>query len=261
MRIAFFFALAFGLTWLCWIPAALGETGAYSASGRLLLYAGSAGPLLATLICLAPASQRRARARWWRRLTCVGGLASPAGAMAVLAPVLAAQLALDSYAFTGGIALPAVGPSEAVKLLLPTLLFGALSEEPAWRGYALPAMLRGRDPLAPTLLLAAAWAAWQLPLFFVKGTLQAGIDPGSAAGLMFFVGLASQSLLMTAFYLATRSTWAAVLFHWLTSLTGELWQLPVAAEVHRALWQALFAGIALLVAPPFGLRRAARRSR
>ena len=53
--------------------------------------------------------------------------------------------------------------------------------------------MRGRDPLAPTLLLALAWGAWQLPLFFMKGTYQAGIEIGSAIGVLFFVTLAAQS--------------------------------------------------------------------
>lgn len=253
-RLALFFALAFTLTWACWVPAALGDAGANSNVGRLLLYAGGAGPLLATLLLLAPANQAAARAQWWRRLTQVGGLASPAGMLSVVAPLLVTQLALDSYAITGGIPLPGPRPADAAALLLPTLLFGPLPEELAWRGYALPAMVRRRDALAPTLVLAAAWGAWQLPLFFMKGTYHAGIQLSSTAGLLFFVGIASQSLLMTAFYLATRCTWAAVLFHWLTNLMGEWWQMPVGAEGHRAVWTALLAGVVVLLAPPFGIR-------
>jgi uncharacterized protein len=252
--VAGFFALAFGLTWLCWVPTALSDGGATTAVGKLLLAAGSAGPLIATLIALAPAGQRVARARWWRRLTGLGGLVSPAGVLCVLLPVLIAQLSLDSYAFTGGIDLPASRPGEAVTLFFSTLLIGALPEELGWRGYALPEMVRGRNPLAPTLLLALAWGAWQLPLFFMKGTWQAGIEIGSAIGVVFFVNVAAQSLLMTTFYLATRCTWAAVLFHWITILMGEFWQLPVAAEIHRSLWTILLAGVVILVKPPFGIR-------
>ena len=59
---------------------------------------------------------------------------------------------------------------------------------------------------------------------------------------------------MTSFYLATRCTWAAVLFHGLTVLMGEIWQLPVAAEIHRSLWTILFAGVVVLLKPPFGIR-------
>lgn len=249
-----FFILAFGLTWLCWLPAAFIPGGANSTAGSLLLDAGSAGPLIALLISLASPGQSEERARWRRRLTNFEGLASPAGLLCVLLPILIAQWALDTYAITGGIRLPAPSVQEALSMLVPALLFGALPEELAWRGYALPAMLRGRAPLAPTLLLAATWGLWQLPLFFIKGTYEAGIEITSAAGFLHFASLAGQSVLMTAFYLATRCTWAAILFHWLTSFMGEFWQLPVGAEVHRSLWTLLVAGIVLLLRPPFGIR-------
>lgn len=251
-----FFALAFALSWACWVPAALLPGGAAAAAGRWLLWAGGTGPLLATLAVLAPRGQRVARARWVRRLRNVAGLASPAGLLCVLVPLLVLSLGLDSWAVTGGIDLPPPRFADFAPLLLPTLVFGALAQELAWRGYALPAMIRGRDPLAPTLLLGLLWGAWQLPLFFVKGTYHAGIELPSVVAAVFFVSLVSQSLLMTAFYLATRCTWAAVLFNGLMTLGGEAWQLPVAAEMHRALWTLLAAGVVLLAKPPFGIRTA-----
>ena len=249
-----FFVLAFSLTWLCWLPAAFIPGGTNSTAGTLLVDAGSAGPLIALLISLAPRRQGEERARWRRRMTNFEGLASPAGLLCVLLPILLAQWAMDTYAITGGIRLPPASIPDALSLLVPTLLFGALPEELAWRGYALPVMVRGRQSLAPTVLLAAAWGLWQLPLFFIKGTYEAGIEITSAAGFLHFAGLAGQSVLMTAFYLATRCTWAAILFHWLTSFMGEFWQLPVRAEIHRALWTLLVAGIVLLLRPPFGIR-------
>ena len=246
--------MAFGLTWACWTVAALTAGGATTMPGRLLLYAGSLGPLAAALIAMAPRSQRQARGRWWRRLSNFRGLVSPAGALCVLLPILIAQLALDSYEVTGGIDLPAVRGADLGLFFLSTLFLGSLPEELAWRGYALPILVRGRDPVLPTALLGLCWGLWQLPLFFMKGTYQAGIDIASVIGVLFFVTAIAQSLLMTSFYLATRCTWAAVLFHWLTNLMGEWWQLPVAAEIHRTMWTVLLAGLVLLVKPPFGVR-------
>lgn len=260
-RIAAFFLLAFGLTWLCWLPAALSPAGATTDNGRLLLYAGGAGPLLATLMMLWPASQREIRARWWRRLGNIRGLLSPAGALCVVLPILIVQLALDTFAIAGGIRLPGPRAGELMALLLPTLLLGPLPEELAWRGYALPALLRRCDPLLATLLLATAWGLWHLPLFFMKGTYHAGIELASLPGLLFFVNIASQSLLMTTLYLATRCTWAAVLFHWLTNLAGEAWQLPLMAELHRTLWTLLLACLVVLLKPPFGIREGGSEAR
>lgn len=252
-RVAAFYAIACAASWACWIPAALAPGGS-----RPLLLAGSFGPLAAAAIALAPRGQQAERARWWRRLTSLRGLLSPAGTLCVLVPVLVAGLARDSWRLAGGIDLPGAGVGEWLALLVTTVLLGALPEELAWRGYALPLLVRGRDPVAPTLLLGLAWGLWQLPLFFVPGAWQAGIGLGSALGLLYFVNLLAQSLLLTALYLATRCTWAAVLFHGLTALMGEVWQLPVAAEVHRWMWTALLAGVVLLARPPFGVHVAAR---
>ena len=44
---------------------------------------------------------------------------------------------------------------------------GPLGEEPGWRGFALPRMLRGQGALAASLVLGAIWAAWHLPLGLV----------------------------------------------------------------------------------------------
>jgi hypothetical protein len=45
-----------------------------------------------------------------------------------------------------------------------------------------------------------------------------------------------------------------VAFHGLTSLCGEIWQLPVAAEIHRTLWTIVAAGVLLLLKTPLGLQ-------
>lgn len=255
MGTARFFLITFAISWALWLPAALLQTGVASGLGGLLYYSGMAGPLLATLVCLGAEDGRAQRQEYWRRLTNLGGLVSPAGALCVLIPLLVAQLARDSYAGTGGLSLPPFPPAGTDGSLLIGLLAVALAQELAWRGYALPAMLYRRNPLGPTLLLALLLGLWHLPLFFVDGTYQAGIGLSSSAAVMYFVGLAAQSIFMTAFYLATRSTWSAVVFHWLISLSGELWQLPAAAEMHRTLWMVLIAGIFVLAASPFGLRQ------
>ncbi len=246
-RFVAFYTLACALSWACWIPAAL-----HPGSSRALLLAGGLGPLAATAIVLSPRSQRAERDRWWRRLAGVRAMVSPAGAMSILGPLLLASLALASWQLGDGIDLPGAGAGEFARLLVPVVLLGALPQELAWRGYALPLLIRGRDPVAPTLLLGLGWALWQLPLFFVAGTWQATIPAVSVPGLLFLVDVLAQSLLLTALYLATRCTWAAVAFQGGTLLAGEYWQLPLAAELHRWLWTVVLAGLVLLLRPPFG---------
>lgn len=49
-------------------------------------------------------------------------------------------------------------------LPLIALAAGPLGEEIGWRGYLLPRLLRGRPPLAATLLLLPCWIIFHLPL-------------------------------------------------------------------------------------------------
>jgi membrane protease YdiL (CAAX protease family) len=45
-------------------------------------------------------------------------------------------------------------------------LIGGAWEEPGWRGYALPSLLRNRSPLAASIVLGVLWAFWHLPVYF-----------------------------------------------------------------------------------------------
>jgi membrane protease YdiL (CAAX protease family) len=50
-------------------------------------------------------------------------------------------------------------------LILCIPFIGGAWEEPGWRGYALPRMLRNRTPMWASLLLGTIWAVWHVPLF------------------------------------------------------------------------------------------------
>jgi membrane protease YdiL (CAAX protease family) len=55
-------------------------------------------------------------------------------------------------------------PTALIILLVPFI--GGAWEEPGWRGYALPRLLR-RSPLVASLVLGVVWAFWHLPVYFV----------------------------------------------------------------------------------------------
>jgi membrane protease YdiL (CAAX protease family) len=45
------------------------------------------------------------------------------------------------------------------------LVFGGALEEPGWRGFGLPLLLRDHAPVAATLMLGLAWGCWHLPVY------------------------------------------------------------------------------------------------
>ena len=48
------------------------------------------------------------------------------------------------------------------------LLFIGLSEEPAWRGFALPRLIAEHSALAASLILGVLHIVWHLPLFGIE---------------------------------------------------------------------------------------------
>jgi membrane protease YdiL (CAAX protease family) len=49
-----------------------------------------------------------------------------------------------------------------------TLLGGPLGEEPGWRGFVLPRLQIRFGPVKGSLVVAACWVGWHLPLFLVR---------------------------------------------------------------------------------------------
>ena len=59
-----------------------------------------------------------------------------------------------------GLTLPVLGGALAY-----TLVVGPVSEEPGWRGFALPRLETGHTALGASLILGTAWALWHLPFY------------------------------------------------------------------------------------------------
>jgi membrane protease YdiL (CAAX protease family) len=162
-----FFAGSFAAAWALWIPVAVGIHAA-NALGWVLVTIGALTPAMVALALTAHDQ---------------GG----AGVRALVAPVTQGRVAARWYLF-------ALGYTVAVKLgvaLLHRVLtggwprFGDLSwllipfaiaistpvqsgEEIGWRGYALPRLAARIGLARASLVLGVIWAAWHLPLFFVR---------------------------------------------------------------------------------------------
>ncbi len=117
-----------------------------------------------------------------------------------------------------------VGQPAGVGVLLPaSALIGALllntwewliTEETAWRGYALPRLQRRFNPLVASLVLGVFWGLWHLPLFFISDSFQSSIP---------FVGflistIATSVIIGWLFNRARGSVLIAALFHGVTDV-------------------------------------------
>jgi uncharacterized protein len=84
-----------------------------------------------------------------------------------------------------------------------------LTEETAWRGFALPRFQRNQDALIASLIVGLLWGFWHLPLFLTPGTFQAAMPFGG-----FLLSAVATSVLTTwIFNHARGSVLVAAIFH------------------------------------------------
>jgi hypothetical protein len=216
-RVMRFFALAFALTWVWWLPMLTRPD-----SWQPLHYIGSLGPMLAAFILTA---RERGGAGIRNLLARMSRLAPPWLLLAVALPVAWYLIGvLVSWAlgqpinlrdFFGSKEYPHVG-----LVLVPIeILFFGYGEEVGWRGYALEALQNGgASAYIPTTVLAVFWAAWHVPLFFYSyglSTMSPWLIPGWLLSLLFGAYLA------TWLYLSSgRSLLVVAVFHGVIDLVS-----------------------------------------
>ena len=201
-----FTVLTLVLSWLPVIPYALGLFPV-----PLL----TSGPFLAAIVTVAVVGGRKGLRAYFRRLirwrVGVGWYI-----VAFLAPV--AAWAIVAYVNVQLGAPPPTPAQLAGWSLIVTATLGFLInplagawEEPGWRGYALPLLLRRHSALVGSAVLGLIWALWHLPMFLT------GLLPWPDAALVFAL-----SFVFTAIYLHTAgSVLIAFLLHASINGAGE----------------------------------------
>ncbi len=90
-----------------------------------------------------------------------------------------------------------------------------LTEETAWRGFALPRFQRKYSALNASLIVGLLWGFWHLPLFFTPGSFQSNIPLSG-----FLISAVATSVLTTWIYNhAHGSVLVAAIFHSTTDAT------------------------------------------
>lgn len=230
-----FFALTFAISLLAWgvlivagIPGASTDpsTPPPSALGLLLLVLGGFAPSIAGTVMTALHEgaaglqhlwQRAMQFRLgWRAYTVILGL-----------PLLVTIVRAAVFASLGGVpgsSLLLESPAALAAFIVQIALFGPISEEFGWRGFALPRMLRRWTASRASLLLGALWALWHLPLFFVVGTSQWRSGNVLVEFPIFALVPLCSAFLYTWLHQVTRgSLWAALLFHFTANFCVSFW--------------------------------------
>jgi CAAX protease family protein len=263
-----FFACAFALAWLVWVPIICSSRGwlpfpiprdmaligAWAPTASSILLTGMAGGKAGLRSLFAGLGRWKVGVQWY--------------AFALFGPGIITLAALGLHRLLGG-SIPEtvhLTPWYAPLLTFATcfplflILGGPLAEELGWRGYALPRLLARRGRLAAALLLGLLWGVWHLPLFWIP---DGGSGQGPTDFFLFLLEITAWSVLWTWVYINTRgSVLLCVLLHAAanTTLSAALPILPVEAGQVRpfALMIALTWAAALIALPPWADRASPR---
>jgi membrane protease YdiL (CAAX protease family) len=218
--IAWFYILAFGISWLGMVPGALGSHGIApfdSPYFQLLSIFYAIGPALAALIVsqvmhgkTGVQDLNKGLIRW--RVSLIWYIVAVLGSAILL---IVAQAATELLGFSVTIVMPPVN-------LSPYFIFGSIvnflantCEEIGWRGFALPHLQKRYNALIATLIVGTLWSLWHLPLVFLVG------NPMSEFTLVWFISIAADAFIYTWIYNSTKGSILLVaLFHGSLNLWG-----------------------------------------
>lgn len=209
-----FFVLAYAFSWLVW------GTSIAQARGLLSFHIPGTfafiGLSLAAVIAVAVTGGRAAIIDLFRRMARWRVGVVWYGVALLLTPVLSA-LAIGLHLALGGT--HETGVLLPLAQVLPSFAFYVvyflLTEETAWRGFALPRLQQGHSALSASLILGLLWGLWHTPLFFMADTFQASVP-----FVGFILSAVATTILMTWVFNHTReSVLIAALLHAATDTT------------------------------------------
>lgn len=210
--VAAFFVLAYGLSWACWAPAALGLDGPVP---EVLVFVGVWGPAAAGLILTR---LRGGPIREWIQGMLHWRVPGRWYGFALGIPILIVAIVSVAFVVVGE-DLEADLLGERIASYLPMLVFlsvaGGGNEEWGWRGYALPTLLERHHAVRATLILGGLWAIWHVPLLAAQDDLSHGLDGPQLVLVLAAtaVTLVAHAFFYTHLYQHTRSALLCVLLH------------------------------------------------
>lgn len=219
----FYVLIAYGVTWIVWLPFLLSADGpslmSFSSPLPLIVIGGLAtfGPALGAFV-MTGVTEGKAGVRrllrkivlWrvglrWYLFTFLG---------------LPAILALGTIVVPGNLA--SFEPMDPISLLsaylpffvYPALILGGpLGEEPGWRGFALPLLQRRHGPLVGSLFLGVLWTFWHVAPVWLASWLAAGMFT-IYNFVLYLLFITSWTIVFTWVYNNTRgSVLMAILVH------------------------------------------------
>ncbi len=236
-----YFPVVLGMSWGPWFLAIATGQGIGVLTGKIMLLFGLFGPALAAVILMYLGKDGEAHWDYWRRLVDTTPITKGhLWLILLLPPVLALLAVLASLLFGSSPEQLHINPQlrthflAFLGIMLYTFFIGPFPEEMGWRGYWLDRLKKRSGAFKASLIIGAAYAVWQVPLFFVKGYETYAFRTDWMLLAAFFGSIIPKSFILTFIYYRTRrSTLAAVLFHFMMNFTATIFDIDRRSELFQ----------------------------
>jgi len=233
-----FFILTFIITWAPWLTAVLSGCSVKTPAGIMLAALGGIGPGAAAVITVFIKGTGEMKNDYLYRLKPQIIPGKWYGIILLIPPLLSVFSILISIPFGGTfdqLMIPESfirNPLTLISFAIFVLFFGPVTEELGWRGFAQDALTAEYNGITASLVIAAAWALWHVPLFFIQGYPLKEMDMTSLQAVLYFSEFLPKSILYTwIFYKTGRSTLSAILFHFMCNYTGMIIEIGETASL------------------------------
>jgi membrane protease YdiL (CAAX protease family) len=135
--------------------------------------------------------------------------------MVIVLPLIVAAASLAIAALTDGFSVGPFSPEVAWAALplffLYSVVFNGLTEEPGWRGFALPHIQAHTNAYRASWIVGVIWGIWHLPFITYYNRDEPFMMIPSLFGLT--LGIVGWTIVNTWIYNSTRSVWMIILLH------------------------------------------------
>ena len=223
-----FVAIAYGISWICWLPIVKFIPLNLSDSPKFVIFFlvfGIYSPTISALLCSAviggwPTVKALIKKYiLWR-----------VGAFGYFAAILFFPLVYVLCVFAFKVSYGSIGSIHfGVLPILPVLFFvsfflGPLGEELGWRGFVLPFLERKYGYIKGSIAIGVIWTFWHTPLFWAKsGTAISGYPVTFLSVTIYLLFITGASFIFTWLYSSTNgSVFLSILLHLSMNASGLL---------------------------------------
>ena len=239
-----FYILAFGISWLGWLPFVASSQGIFSCNNPLFnifLILPAIGPALAAFLVIKfgekgnPNSLFKSLFKWR-----IGAIWL---SLAVLTPLLLLIVGKILTEYLGFTHVLEWQNEDRIAALITAFIIALIAnpwEEVGWRGFALPRFQQKHNALKSTLIVGALWGLWHLPLFLWRDNPMSNLP-----FLIWFIGVIAEAFIYTWIYNSTKgSLFAVALYHILGNTFGAL--IP-GVSIYATVLTTCFAALLIII--------------